>query len=111
MEESVQMTVDHEAHLEHLKAAALERLDEKYRAGQLEHGGRLWEKPAMLKHLRDEVIDLVVYEDVTRQQLEAVCALLNQACDSLKDDYYSDTVKAVFAARDKVDALLHGKQD
>ena len=35
-------------------------MSKKYRAGQDEHGGKLWRKP-MLKNMQDEVVDLVVY--------------------------------------------------
>lgn len=35
---------------------------EKYVAGQLEHGGNLWEKD-VLKEARQETLDLVVYLD------------------------------------------------
>lgn len=62
------MEPDHEAHLARVKAAFVADLDTKYRAGQDEHGGRLWEKPGMLAHAIAEIIDLVVYLYTEREQ-------------------------------------------
>lgn len=33
----------------------------KYTKGQAEHGGRMWTKPGMLEHAKEEVLDLVAY--------------------------------------------------
>ncbi len=55
------MTSDHEAHLARIKARIATDLDAKYRAGQEHHGGRIWEKPGMLEHAIEEVLDLAVY--------------------------------------------------
>jgi len=51
---------------------------DKYRAGQDEHGGKLWRKP-MLKHMTEEVIDLVVYMQTHTQQQHQLTALLMRA--------------------------------
>lgn len=55
------MTPDHEAHLARLIAKVSRDLDAKYRAGQEEHQGRIWEKPGMLENAYAEVLDLAVY--------------------------------------------------
>jgi hypothetical protein len=60
----------HEAHLGKLKADFIADLDAKYRAGQVEHGGNLWDKPGMLAHAIEEAIDQVVYLYTLRDQLE-----------------------------------------
>ena len=65
------MTSEHEAHLAHLKAEFTADLDAKYRAGQIEHGGNIWEKPGMLEHAIEEAIDLVVYLYTLRDQIKA----------------------------------------
>lgn len=65
------MTPEHEAHLAHLKAEFTADLDAKYRAGQIEHGGNIWEKPGMLEHAIEEAIDLVVYLYTLRDQIKA----------------------------------------
>jgi hypothetical protein len=55
------MTEAHEAHLARIKAKLTGDIDAKYRAGQLEHGGEIWNKPGMLEHAYAEVLDLAVY--------------------------------------------------
>lgn len=65
------MTAAHEAHLARLKAEFIADLDAKYRAGQDEHGGNLWEKRGMLAHAIEEAIDQVVYLYTLRDQLAA----------------------------------------
>jgi hypothetical protein len=74
----VQMTPECEAHLARVKAAVVERLDAKYRAGQAEHGGHVWAKPGMLRQLTNELDDLIVYRDVIEQQLREVLALMRE---------------------------------
>lgn len=64
------MTAEHEAHLQRLKEQFTKDLDAKYRAGQEEHGGELWEKRGMLAHAIEEAIDQVVYLYTLREQLE-----------------------------------------
>lgn len=63
------MTPEHEAHLAHLKAVIAADIDAKYRAGQIEHGGNIWEKPGMLDHAIEEVLDMAVYLYTLRDQL------------------------------------------
>lgn len=55
------MSADHEAHLRRIQTRLAADIDAKYRAGQAEHGGRIWEKPGMLEHAYAEVLDLAVY--------------------------------------------------
>ena len=64
------MNNEHEAHLAHLIATFTADLDAKYRAGQIEHGGNIWEKPGMLAHAIEEAIDQVVSLYTLRDQLE-----------------------------------------
>ena len=52
---------EHEAHLERLKAWVCTRVDQKYRRGQAEHGGKLWEAPGLLRELHAETFDLLAY--------------------------------------------------
>ncbi len=42
----------------------------KYMAGQKEHGGNLWEKPNLLDHAEEEVVDLWYYLQAIRQKLK-----------------------------------------
>lgn len=62
------MTVDQEVHLKRIKDWICEKIDKKYRAGQKEHGGDLWKKPAVFDFLLEEVIDLVVYAKTLQDQ-------------------------------------------
>ena len=59
---------EHEAHLERLKAWVCTQEDRKYRRGQAEHGGNLWEAPGLLTRaswsageLHAETFDLLAY--------------------------------------------------
>jgi hypothetical protein len=64
------VTPDHESHLRRLKEQFTLDLDAKYRAGQQEHGGNIWEKRGMLAHAIEEAIDQVVYLYTLREQLQ-----------------------------------------
>tara|TARA_S200002703_G_scaffold59671_2_gene51701 strand:+ start:1678 stop:1890 length:213 start_codon:yes stop_codon:yes gene_type:complete len=44
--------------------------ENKYMAGQKEHGGNLWEKPNLLDHAEEEVLDLWYYLQGIRQKLK-----------------------------------------
>lgn len=55
------MTEKHEEHLEEIKTKMIGLIDAKYRAGQEEHGGNLWEHPQLLEEGLNEVVDLAVY--------------------------------------------------
>ena len=61
MSTDTNMTPDHEAHLARIKARLVADIDAKYRLGQEEHGGRLWEKPGALENAYAEALDLAVY--------------------------------------------------
>lgn len=55
------MQPEHEAHLQRLLAWVSASVDRKYRRGQAEHGGKLWEAPGLLKELHAETFDLLAY--------------------------------------------------
>lgn len=62
------MEAEHEAHVALILDKFNADLRAKYEAGQIEHGGRIWEKPGMLEHAIQEVIDLVVYLYTLKEQ-------------------------------------------
>jgi len=66
-----------EAHLERIVRDVGVEVRAKYRAGQTEHGGRLWEKPGMLARLTQEHHDALVYGHTLREQLAQVALLLD----------------------------------
>ena len=55
-----EMTPEHEEHLQTIKDKFCELVDKKYRKGQAEHGGKLWEKDCLLE-ATPESIDIFVY--------------------------------------------------
>ena len=69
---------EHEAHLERLKAWVCTQEDRKYRRGQAEHGGNLWEAPGLLRELHAETFDLLAYG----QALDEQAARIFQAYDA-----------------------------
>ena len=73
-----QWTPDHEAHLQRLLAWVAAHVDRKYRRGQAEHGGKLWEKPGLLTELHAETLDLLAYG----QTLEEHAARIFQDFDA-----------------------------
>ena len=70
-------------------AAVIQRvgyaIDEKYRAGQAEHGGRLWRKPVR-RMLGQEITDLLVYHDVQLEQDARLLELMNDAFLLMEED-------------------------
>ena len=59
---------EHEAHLQRLLAWIATHVDRKYRRGQAEHGGKLWEAPGLLKELHAETIDQLAYSQAIDEQ-------------------------------------------
>jgi len=57
-------------------------MSSKYRAGQEEHGGRLWRKP-MVNHMIEEIVDLAVYMGTHRVQMLKVKGLLFEALENM----------------------------
>jgi hypothetical protein len=51
------MTPEQEQNLAESNSAFVKLSDEKYRAGQKEHGSNLWEVPGLLDEAMKEVID------------------------------------------------------
>ncbi len=54
------MTHQQEIHLDKIKTNMLVKVDRKYRAGQLKHGGNLWDRNPV-KELSQEITDAVTY--------------------------------------------------
>jgi hypothetical protein len=55
------MTPEQDAHLLRIQDHVVSKLRAKYRTGQREHGGNLWEKPGLLEEALNEAIDQVIY--------------------------------------------------
>ncbi len=57
-------------HSKQIAKDAAKRILIKYRAGQVEHGGKLWTKPGIIDMAIEEAIDQVIYLLTLKQQLE-----------------------------------------
>ena len=68
------MTDEQEAHLERIQQQSVKALDSKYRRGQAEHGGNLFDKSAkeLLEEALAENTDQRVYILTALEKLEAV---------------------------------------
>lgn len=64
------MDEQHEAHLNRIVTRLSADIATKYRKGQAEHGGNLWQKGGMLDFAIEEVIDLAVYLYTLKEQCE-----------------------------------------
>jgi hypothetical protein len=88
------MTKKQNEHLAENLAATVSLMTKKYKAGQKEHSGNLWEKPGMLRNAENEVADLNNYLPTLRKQLNDVRLLLesgnNLAALSLLRDVLSE---------------------
>lgn len=54
------MTAEQEKHLAEIKQRIANRIDAKYRRGQAEHGGNLWDRDTV-KESGFEITDLITY--------------------------------------------------
>jgi hypothetical protein len=75
------MTKEQEEHLAAIRLRFAARVEKKYRAGQAEHGGNLFDKPN-LPFLIEEVIDFVVYAFTLEDQIARASNLLEQWLES-----------------------------
>ena len=62
------MDAEHEAHLRRVLDEFAHEARAKYEAGQRDHGGNLWENPAVLDEAIKEAIDQVFYLYSLREQ-------------------------------------------
>ena len=69
IEEGESMTPEQESHLTSITEWFREEVDEKYRQGQKEHGGSMWEKPGMLRSAIEEALDQVTYLKTLHDQI------------------------------------------
>ncbi len=68
------LTDDQGGHLARVIGSHEDLVVGKYVAGQKEHGGDCWKKPAMLRHGLEEVADLTVYLWTVREQMLALAS-------------------------------------
>ena len=66
------MTEQQEEHLKGLQTTLRSKFEIKYRNGQAEHGGNLWERTPLIDDLLEETLDQVAYAVTLKQQLQKV---------------------------------------
>lgn len=66
------MTPDREAHLQRMQNKFISLSRTKYENGQIEHGGKMWEKPGMIEHAKEEIVDLWHYITTLEEQIAAL---------------------------------------
>ena len=73
------MTEEQEQHLQSIKTYFEKQSDSKYRKGQVEHGGNLFDLTPLqlLDNAIDEAVDQFVYLTTLRQQYEKAFTALN----------------------------------
>jgi|GEM_PF-2765950 len=72
------MAPEQEANLEQNIQGTVQLMASKYRTGQAEHEGNLWEKSGMLRNAENEVADLNHYLPTIRLQVEQALHALHQ---------------------------------
>ena len=80
------MTLKQEDHLRDIVNSVTAGIDKKYRAGQAEHGGDLWERVPLVEDMIEESIDQVTYALTLKQQLARVKELLDDARNAVSDN-------------------------
>jgi len=86
------MTQEQETHLEYIKQKTLQLLDAKYRKGQAEHGGNLWDID-LLDNAIDEAIDMITYLLALKEKLS------NRPTRGLAQVTHWDPSQAIGASR------------
>ena len=76
-----------EEHVARIVAWFTEVVTVKYRTGQEEHGGDLWNKPRALAHLEEELIALPVYYKPAKDQLRQMAYEGKSAKDAYEHLY------------------------
>ena len=80
------MTLDQENHLNEILKEVRSKIDTKYRAGQAEHGGDLWERVPLIDDIMDEAVDQTTYALTLKRQLGRIKKLIDEARSSVNDN-------------------------
>lgn len=73
------MTPAQQQSMQHALVSFVEQAEKKYRDGQAEHGGNLWERDNLLKDVNQEIIDQMFYTKAIEQKVGSVIEILNAA--------------------------------
>lgn len=80
------MTPSQEKHLNEILKEVRSKIDTKYRAGQAEHGGDLWERVPLIDDIMDEAVDQTTYALTLKCQLGTIKTLIDEAKSLVKDN-------------------------
>jgi hypothetical protein len=80
------MTLKQEDHLNGIIRSISGQVDQKYRAGQAEHGGDLWERVPLVEDMIEESIDQVTYALTLKSQLGRAKSLLEDARNAVPEN-------------------------
>jgi hypothetical protein len=94
------VTEEHYAHMNRIATKVDADIRQKYLKGQVEHGGKLWLKPAMLKHIREEILDLVVYQETAAEQIRGIVRLLQLSIANADWTFVDEAVDKLIALED-----------
>lgn len=93
------MNIEQEDHLLEIKQGFIELVDKKYRNGQKEHGGNLWDRD-VVKDAECEAIDLVTYIlTANAKQVKAVNLLVSAVSELFP-------IPATQSARNKIEQVI-----
>ena len=70
------MTPAQESHLRDIKSSFEASVDAKYRKGQAEHGGNLWDRNT-LSDIKDEAVDLFTYICTAIEKYNKICLVVH----------------------------------
>ena len=77
MEHSMPMTEPQESHLIDIKRKFSLAIEEKYRRGQAQHGGNLWDRDVRMDII-DEAVDLFAYSITNAYKISQAVHILEQ---------------------------------
>jgi len=74
------MKKSQEKHLQRIKDQFIQLADQKYRAGQKEHGGDLWTMglKQLINNLKDEIVDAFTYLQTLEDNLNELEDIINR---------------------------------
>jgi hypothetical protein len=80
------MTLKQEDHLSEIIQSISGQVDRKYRIGQAEHGGDLWERVPLVEDMIEESIDQITYALTLKSQLVRSKELLVDARNAVPEN-------------------------
>ena len=80
------MTLAQEDHLTNIQQTIGVEIDRKYRIGQAEHGGDLWERVPLVDDMIEESIDQMTYALTLKSQLVCVKKLIEDARNAVPEN-------------------------